>query len=72
MPSSLAIWDWVMFPKNRSSRIRFSRDGNCSSNGFSDSRYSTPSRASSSMPRDSATAGASSSPESGASRETVE
>ena len=26
MPSSLAICDWVMLPKNRSSRIRFSRD----------------------------------------------
>src|SRR5580692_4880320 len=72
MPSSAAICDWVMFPKNRSSRIFFSRGGSRSSRGFRDSRYSTPSRASSIMPSESATAGASSSPESGASRETVE
>src|ERR1700733_5744930 len=72
MPSSAAICDWVMLPKNRSSRIFFSRGGSRSSSGFSDSRYSTPSRASSTMPSESATAGASSSPESGASSETVE
>src|SRR5450432_3434455 len=72
MPSSAAIWDWVMFPKKRSSRIFFSRGGSRSSRGFRDSRYSTPSSASSIMPSESATAGASSSPESGASSETVE
>src|ERR1700730_3228117 len=72
MPSSAAICDWVMFPKNRSSRILFSRGGSLSSSGLRDSRYSTPSSASSIIPRESATAGASSSPESGASRETVE
>jgi hypothetical protein len=72
MPSSVAIWDWVMLPKNRSSRIFFSRGGSCSSRGFSDSRYSTPSSASSTIPSESETAGASSSPESGASSETVE
>src|ERR1700739_2969268 len=72
MPSSAAICDWVMFPKKRNSRIFFSRGGSRSSSGFRDSLYSTPSRASSIMPSESATAGASSSPESGASREPVE
>ena len=55
MPSSAAICDWVMFPKNRSSRIRRSRAGSESSSGLSDSRYSTPSSASSSAPSVSAT-----------------
>src|SRR3954453_4290678 len=55
MPISAAISDWVMFLKNRSIRIFFSRGGSCSSIGLSDSRYSTPSRPSSSTPSVSAT-----------------
>ena len=70
MPTSCAICDCVMLPKKRSSRIRFSRGGRSSSSGLSDSRYSTPSSASSSAPRVSATAGDSSSV-SGTSSESV-
>ena len=51
MPISSAICDWVMLRKKRSSRICARAAGSWASSGLSDSRYSTPSSASSSMPR---------------------